>query len=182
MHVESHIDEVAEVSKPMNGKQDNKNHTFAKDGFTYRRAFFEDFDGQYYEVTLSIGHNGTIATVYNVGKIKGSVPPSAKVIAVVGSKPLGGTLSDADIPQNGEKVKTQFSLSKPVETTKNLVALHNLTADKLTKSLELGGLPMPSLAITKADIPHSNFGEITLIFDKGTIDPKTSKKNKATNA
>ena len=114
MHIESHIDEVAEVSKPMNSAQDNKNHPFAKDGFTYRRAYFEDFDGQYYEVTLSIGNNGTIATVYNVGKIKGSVPPSAKLIAVVGSKPLGGTLSKAGIPQNGNAVKGQFSLSDSV--------------------------------------------------------------------
>lgn len=182
MHVESHIDEVAEVSKPVSGKQDNKNHPFAKDGFTYRRAYFEDFDGQYYEVTLSIGHNGTIATVYNVGKIKGSVPPSAKVIAVVGSKPLGGTLSGDDISQKAEDVKTQFSLSNSVEQTKDLVALHNLTADKLTKSLELGGLPMPSLAITKADIPHSNFGDITLVFGKETIDPKANKKNKVYSA
>ena len=182
MHVESHIDEVAEVSKPSNSAQDNKNHPFAKDGFTYRRAYFEDFDGQYYEVTLSIGNNGTVATVYNVGKIKGSVPPSAKLIAVVGSKPLGGTLSKADIPQVAEKVKGQFSLSEAVEETKDLVALHNLTADKLSKSLELGGLPMPSLAITKSDIPHSNFGDITLVFGKETIDPKANKKNKVYSA
>lgn len=112
MHVESHIDEVAEVSTPMKGgKKDTKNHSFAKDGFTYRRAYFEDFDGQYYEVTLSIGNNGTIATVYNVGKIEGSVPPSAKVIAVVGSKPLGETLSLNDIPQESDSVKPEFSLS-----------------------------------------------------------------------
>jgi hypothetical protein len=182
MHVESHIDEVAEVSKPTNSAQDNKNHPFAKDGFTYRRAYFEDFDGQYYEVTLSIGNNGTVATVYNVGKIKGSVPPSAKLIAVVGSKPLGGTLSKADIPQNSDDVKKDFSLSAPIEETKDLVALHNLTADKLSKSLELGGLPMPSLAITKADIPHSNFGDITLVFGKETVDPKANKKNKVYSA
>ena len=111
MHVEAHIDEVAEVSKNMNSATDNKNHSFAKDGFTYRRAYFEDFDGQYYEITLSVGHNGTIATVYNVGKIKGSVPPSAKLIAVVGSKPLGETLSDVDITQKKQKVNDQFSLS-----------------------------------------------------------------------
>jgi hypothetical protein len=76
----------------------------------------------------------------------------------------------------------RFSLSKAVEETNDLVALHNLTADKLSKSLELGGLPMPSLAITKADIPHSNFGEITLIFGRETIDPKANKKNKAYSA
>ena len=115
MHIESHIDEVAEVSKKMNSASDSKNHPFAKDGFTYRRAYFEDFDGQYYEVTLSIGHNGTIATVYNVGKIKGSVPPSAKVIAVVGSKPLGRTLSKSDISQNDQKVNGKFSLTAVAE-------------------------------------------------------------------
>ena len=125
MHVESHIDEVAEVSKPVSGKQDNKNHPFAKDGFTYRRAYFEDFDGQYYEVTLSIGNNGTIATVYNVGKIKGSVPPSAKVIAVVGSKPLGGTLPNADIPQNGKDVKPQYSLSEEANTKQKQLEIIN---------------------------------------------------------
>ena len=91
-------------------------------------------------------------------------------------------LSENKVAQEDENVKTQFSLSVPVEETKNLVALHNLTADKLAKSLELGGLPMPSLAITKADIPHSNFGEITLVFGKETIDPKANKKNKVYSA
>lgn len=76
----------------------------------------------------------------------------------------------------------RFSLSEAVEETKDLVALHNLTESKLTKSLELGGLPMPSLAVTKSDIPHDNFGEITLIFGKETIDPKANKKNKVYSA
>lgn len=76
----------------------------------------------------------------------------------------------------------RFSLSESVEETRDLIALHNLTEDKLLKSLELGGMPMPSLAVTKADIPHSNFGEITLIFGKETIDPKASKKNKIYSA
>lgn len=83
---------------------------------------------------------------------------------------------------NTENDDIRFSLSKAVEETKDLIALHNLTADKLTKSLELGGLPMPSLAVTKADIPHSNFGEITLVFGKETIDPKANKKNKTYSA
>jgi len=39
---------------------DGKDHSFAKDGFTYRRAYFEDFDGQYYEITISVGHKGTM--------------------------------------------------------------------------------------------------------------------------
>lgn len=103
LRVESHIDEVAEVSEKAGGKADNKKHEFAKDGFTYRRAFFEDFDGKYYEITLSIGQNGTVATVYNVRTTKKGVPPSAKTIAVVGSKPLGGTPSASIIAENSEK-------------------------------------------------------------------------------
>lgn len=63
------------------------------------------------------------------------------------------------------------------QETKNLVALHNLTEEKLLKSLELGGFPMPSIAITKADIPHTNFGDITVVFGKETIDPKARREN-----
>ena len=71
----------------------------------------------------------------------------------------------------------RFSLKSPVEETKDLVALHNLTEDKLLKSIALGGFPMPSIAVTRQDIPHTNFGDITLVMDKGAIDPKASRKN-----
>ena len=112
LRIAAHIDEIAEVSKTTkNNKRtsDGKNHSFAKDGFTYRRAYFEDFDGQYYEITISVGHNGTIATVYNVGKVNKSVLPSAKKIAVVGSKPLGKTLSKDSIRNPNEIVKENDS-------------------------------------------------------------------------
>lgn len=36
---------------------------------------------------------------------------------------------------------------------------------------------MPSLAITKRDIPFGDFGEITLIGDKGMIDPRKYRRN-----
>ena len=71
----------------------------------------------------------------------------------------------------------KLSLKKPVEESGNLIALHNLTREKLEKTLKLGGFPMPSIAITKADIPHTNFGDITLVMSKSTIDPKANKKN-----
>lgn len=128
MHVEAHMDEVAEISKQIGNTADQKNHKFAKDGFTYRKAYFEDFDGQYYEITLSIGNNGTIATVYNVGKIKESVPPSAKIIAVVGSQPRGETRSDNSKPQPTPGVNPQtadgetFSLSKTDAETERYIA------------------------------------------------------------
>ena len=104
LNAEAHIDELAEISTSSNQKfVDTKNHSFAKDGFTYRTAYFEDFDGQYYKITLSVGHNGNIATIYSVGKITKSVPSSAKIIAVVGSKALDETLSNSIISQPAEK-------------------------------------------------------------------------------
>lgn len=71
----------------------------------------------------------------------------------------------------------RFSMKKPVEYTKNLVALHNLSSDKFGKTLDLGGFPMPSIAVTKDTIPHTNFGEISLVMPRETIDPKANKRN-----
>ena len=59
---------------------------------------------------MKIGNNGKVATVYNVGKIEESALPSAKILAVVGSKPLGKTLSNSDIPQADTNVKVQYSI------------------------------------------------------------------------
>ncbi len=74
---ETHIDELAQAST--RGKPpltpDRKNHPFARDGFDYRTAFFMDNDGQYYRITMSVGVNGEINTVYNVGKLKEAKHP-----------------------------------------------------------------------------------------------------------
>ncbi len=120
LRVESHIDEIAETSTSKNKTptKDVKNHPFAKDGFTYRRAYFKDFDGKYYEITFSVGHNGDTATVYNVGKIKESTMPSANLIAVVGSQPLSTMLSDNSIPQNGGNVKGENAGNAPHSISK----------------------------------------------------------------
>lgn len=77
--------------------------------------------------------------------------------------------ADADI---------RFSLSKPVEETKNLIAVHNMQSSELMKTLDLGGLPMPSIAIIKAQSGHSEYGDVSLLFNKETIDPKFMRANK----
>lgn len=73
---------------------------------------------------------------------------------------------------------TRFSLSEAVEETNDLMAIHNLTGEKLLKSMKLGGLPMPSVAIAKAKDGHGEFGEISLVLNKDTIDPQVSSRNK----
>lgn len=57
---------------------------------------------------------------------------------------------------------------------RNLVAYHNMSADSLSKALKLGGLPVPSVAITKKDIEYNNFGDISLVIPKEVIDPNTT--------
>lgn len=73
---------------------------------------------------------------------------------------------------------TKFSLRSNVEETKDLVAVHNMQIGELKKSLDLGGLPMPSIAIIKAKSGHSEYGDVSLVFNKDTIDPQLSKDNK----
>lgn len=79
--------------------------------------------------------------------------------------------------KNVEAAEAEKILKSGRQETKNLVALHNLTEDKFLKTLELGGFPMPSIAVTKADIPHTAFGDITVVFGKETIDPRANRKN-----
>lgn len=81
----------------------------------------------------------------------------------------------------GGEIKKSFSLKEDVEETKDLIAVHNITEDKLNKQLKLEGFPMISIAVTKTDIGHSNFGDITAVFKKDTIDP-ANKKNKVYSA
>ena len=86
-------------------------------------------------------------------------------------------ISERTTKSNSKSSDMHFSMKSPVEQKGDLVALHNLSADKLSKAIELGGFPMPSIAVTKSDIPHTNFGNITLVMNKSTVDPKADKRN-----
>ena len=95
------------------------------------------------------------------------------------ASPISSASTDI-VAQNPEDVK--FSLREPIENSGNLIAVHNLTEEKLRKALKLGGFPMPSIAIAKTDIGHQNFGGVSLVFGKDTIDPKADRKNKVYSA
>lgn len=95
---------------------------------------------------------------------------------VSGADTRGDHLRGENLQGAGEKVK--FSLKSPVEETKNLIALHNLTEEKLWGALRLGGFPMPSIAVVKATEGHNKYGPISLVFSKSTIDPQADSRNK----
>ncbi|MBP7484959.1 MAG: hypothetical protein KA781_06595, partial [Aquabacterium sp.] len=62
------------------------------------------------------------------------------------------------------------------EDPRDLIIQHNLTAENLLFAARMGGLPVPSLAITKAESPMKNFGEITLLGDVNMADPRQGIK------
>lgn len=63
-----------------------------------------------------------------------------------------------------------------MKETDNPLAIHNLTGSKLNGVLELGGFPMPSIAVLKATQGHDRYGDVSVVFDKATIDPKASTR------
>ena len=85
-------------------------------------------------------------------------------------------LTSNENPTDNEDIR--FSMRENVEETKELVAVHNVSSEKLLKTLKLGGLPMPSIAITRAREGYNNFGDISLVFGKDTIDPEFMRRNK----
>ena len=65
----------------------------------------------------------------------------------------------------------RYSVSE-AGTHGTLMAIHNLDENKLKGVLELGGFPVPSIAIVDSKIyPHENFGNISVLFNKETINP-----------
>lgn len=79
--------------------------------------------------------------------------------------------------ENNNRNVTKFSLRKAVEEKKDLIAVHNIKAQDMDRALQIGGFPMPSIAIVKDDAGHSKYGEISAVFGKETIDPAADKRN-----
>ena len=69
-----------------------------------------------------------------------------------------------------------FSMRESVEETKDLLAFHNITESLLWDAIHRKGLLMPSVAVTNKGM--TDFGEISLVFDKSVIDPAINKDNK----
>ena len=85
------------------------------------------------------------------------------------------------ISEDGKMVDSTTNKEVKLEATETgthgtLMAIHNLSDSKLKGIIELGGFPVPSIAITKPTLNFTNYGEISVIFDKETINP-ANKQN-----
>lgn len=52
-----------------------------------------------------------------------------------------------------------------------LIGHHNLSPKGVEVSSSIGGIPMPSMAISRADYPLTNFGDVTLLAKPGMVTP-----------
>ena len=71
----AHLDEVVEVSADNDKNRPNEpdkkgKHAWSKDGWRYRNAVFEDYNGKRYLLELSVGVDGDNQTVYNIGNVE----------------------------------------------------------------------------------------------------------------
>ena len=119
LRAESHIHELGQVSQRGNKTvPDTKNHAFATDGFNYRTAYFLDNDGSYYRVTMSVGKQGNINIIYNVGKLKGTPFPQVTQRSAAKAA-AGGVPSTNSIRENGGKYNSNFNQDYQGENVKN---------------------------------------------------------------
>lgn len=130
-----HIDELAQVSTDEPGVTrsdvDARHGAFASGGWTYRTAYFRDFDGKYYRLRISVanGKNGNV--VYNIGDIKERSFPTINGSSAKGSALGGKTSSEKMIPQNESAVKDKFSIDADSDVSQAEERRKPLTPDDL---------------------------------------------------
>lgn len=137
-----------------------------KDRFTYPSYELDDLSTRYANIMNSITNNTKydgiiVKSPYEKGKNIYIAFNSNQIKNIDNTNPT----SDADI---------RYSLSE-TGTHGTLMAIHNLSAEKLKGIIELGGFPVPSIAITNPEIvPFEMYGNISVLFDKNTIDPSNT--------
>ena len=177
----SHIDELAQISVKgdRNVVDHNSRHGgMASGGWNYRTAFFRDFDGKYYKITISTAQSADGKMIYNIGQMQERSIPQINGSSAADSGALRGDALEDSLSRDTQNVKSKFSMETPVEETKTLVAMHNMTEEKLRRTLDIGAWPSPSIAVVKAKEGHANYGEYSAIFPRGTIDPQADSRNK----
>ena len=81
----------------------------------------------------------------------------------------------------GKGIET-LAKSQAMSEPKDMVFLHNTSPDKIALYDNIGGLPSPSIAVTKADTPHEGYGKITLVGKPEKFDPAVDQRNKVYSA
>lgn len=114
----SHIDELAQVSVKgdRNVVDRNSRHGgMASSGWNYRTAFFKDFDGKYYKVTISTAQSADGKMIYNIGQMQERSTPQIDGSSTANSGALRGGASVDSLSRGAQNVKPKFSGANTVE-------------------------------------------------------------------
>lgn len=167
--------------KSTNNKTSMRTHVESKDSRSSLQRGFTEPSGKAHMESEDSGSRGSEGSIYQesadtvLKTEEGGERPSFPAKNSIAQE-------NAESKGNSEPVKksVRFQLSAPVEVDQNkdLVAVHNLTAENLQEALELGGMPSPSIAVVKAQEGHTKYGPISLVFNSDTIDPMVNRANR----
>ena len=167
--------------KSTNNKTSMRTHVESKDSRSSLQGGFTEPSGKAHMESEDSGSRGSEGSIYQesadtvLKTEEGDERPSFPAKNSIAQE-------NAESKGNSEPVKksVRFQLSAPVEVDQNkdLVAVHNLTAENLQEALELGGMPSPSIAVVKAQEGHTKYGPISLVFNSDTIDPMVNRANR----
>lgn len=108
----SHIDELAQISVKgdRNVVDHNSRHGgMASGGWNYRTAFFKDFDGKYYKITISTAQSADGRMIYNIGQMQERSTPQIDGSSTANSGALRGGASVDSLSRGAQNVKPKFS-------------------------------------------------------------------------
>lgn len=83
----------------------------------------------------------------------------------------------AATPDGGGGGGARFSMKEPVERVGNLVAVHSLNAKNAMNAVRNGGMPAASIGIIKKGTQVPNYGPISFVFKRNSIDPEADSRN-----
>lgn len=92
------------------------------------------------------------------------------------------TMEDTYITESVDLTTFDEARALYQEADDSIVVRHNINAKSIENVKNIGGLPVPSLAISRVSDPFDSFGDITLIGSKEMIDPKSTAANKVFGA
>jgi len=192
-HSMKDANDIARVAYVLNNADDVERTINSQGNFAFSEKYRTKDNKPSYVITISKKINGTYYVAIAVPDSK------AKCIHIqslfIGRKKESVQEFDDNIPKltpeadlesdSNNSISTpnenvKFSLKDPVEETNDLIAVHNISESNLLKSLDLGGFPMPSIAVMRAQQADANadYGDISVVFNRDTIDPEVNRSNK----
>jgi len=145
---------------------------------THLASFTVDNDGLVQKTFFELGNLGKLKSLINVPNKDMKYFKHSQEIKSLDTQQqeLWKSANEEIIPQTPKKPKGLISKLADTKREKDLIIQHSLTGENLQHADRVGGLAVPSLGITKKDMPIGGFGDITMLGDEALAKPKKDHK------